>query len=202
MSDWCTDCCGKPPKRGCVTCGLRPPRAAVNRPNAPQDYRTPPALLDAVQERFGTIDFDAACTAENATAQFGYCYPDVDALAQDWTELVGLTVFCNPPWRRAGAFARKCAELADAGGRVLFNAQFAPDTRWYAEHVHGRARVLALVPRVPYLNPDGTPAFVDSTGKALGVNRPVMLAVYGREIIPGMAPWVWKQPKNKQKKEV
>jgi hypothetical protein len=167
--------------------------ATVNRPNAPQVYRTPPELLEAVQRRFGAITFDAACMSTDKVAPYGYAIDlGLDALAFDWREhLRGEITWCNPMWRDAGEYAAKCAQLAEAGGRVLLNVQLAPDSNWYAEHVHGRALVLALNPRVPYLNPDGSPAFTDRNGKALGINRPVMVAAYGFGQT-GFEPWKWK----------
>lgn len=43
MSDWCNDCCGTPPARGCVTCGMRPvPRGSASargRPRVPPEER-------------------------------------------------------------------------------------------------------------------------------------------------------------------
>lgn len=171
--------------------------ARVNRPKAPQNYRTPPELLEAVQARFGQIEFDAACTRADCVGHMGYAIDaGLDALTRDWaSDLIGSlsadgVVWCNPEWRHAGKYAAKCAAFAAAGGRVLLNTQLAPDSNWYAEHVHGKALVLALNPRVPYLNPDGTPAFVDKRGKALGLNRPAMVAAYGFEQV-GFEPWRW-----------
>lgn len=96
----------------------------------------------------------------------------------------------NPPWAKAGKFAAKCATFK---GRVLLNCQLAPDTTWYRDYVHPYARVFALIPRVPYLKPDGTPAFVDKRGKPLGINRPVMVAAYGFGLEPGLEMWSWKE---------
>lgn len=164
--------------------------ASVNRPNAPQDYRTPKALLDAIKRRFGRIDWDAACTRENAVTDAGYYFPEIDALARDWNELGTLLVFANPPWSDAGKFATKCA--ARTVGPTLLLVQAAVDSEWYARHVHGRALVLALRPRIPFLAPDGkSPAFVDARGKALGVNRPAMLACYSIGSV-GFEPWDWR----------
>lgn len=162
--------------------------ANVNRPNAPQNYRSPPELLRAVVERFGRFTFDAACLSTDAVAPEGYAFDrGFDALARDWRELAGHVVWCNPPWRLAGRFAAKAAASCC---KVLLNCQLAPDAAWYERHVHGRALVLALNPRVPYLNQDGSPAFTDKAGKALGINRPAMVAAYGFGQV-GFEPWRW-----------
>lgn len=167
--------------------------AAVNRPNAPQNYRTPPEFLAAVVRRFGPLVWDAACTRADCVGSAGGYAIDsgCDAMLQDWSELrdVGV-VWCNPPWARAGEFA---ARAATSGAQVLLLCQAAVDSNWYAAHVHGRALVLALNPRIPFLNPDGSPAFVDRNGKPLGVNRPTMLAAYNFGQNGQFEPWKWKK---------
>lgn len=170
--------------------------AKVNQPHARQDYCTPPELLEAVQKRFGTISFDAACTRENAVAALGYFYPEHDALARDWRELQWQTVWCNPPFAKSRDYAEK-AQASQWGGvrrdgtiysddmpTVLLLVPAAVDSRWYRAHVHERALVLPLSPRV---------AFV---GQPTAINRPLMLCVYGPNVTPGFEPWQWKQPKN------
>lgn len=167
--------------------------AKVNRPNSGQSYRTPPELLDAVQARFGRITFDLACTSEDCVAEAGFCFDEGDdALITDWRDVLDEfdTAWCNPMWKDAGKYAK----LAWASDRkVLLNCQLAPDTTWYRDYVHPYARVFALIPRVPYLKPDGTPAFVDERGKPLSVNRPVMIAAYGFGLEPGLDHWEWKK---------
>jgi phage N-6-adenine-methyltransferase len=171
--------------------------ASVNRPNAPQSYRTPPALLAAIEARYGKVEFDAACTDENAVAELGFFYPEYDALAIDWNEALfnprrhpqqePPLVFDNPPFGQSGKFAAKHASYR---GRSILLCQAAVDSRWFAEHVHGKAMVHPLTPRVPFLGEDGKPAFVDKRGKPLGINRPMMVAAYGFGVV-GFSPWRW-----------
>lgn len=156
--------------------------AAVNRPNAPQDYRTPPELLAAVQARFGSITFDAACTLEDSVAPSGYHHPAYDALERDWAEeLQGAIVWCNPPFRLAGKFAAKAAESqqGDDPPVVLLLVQASVGSAWFAKHVHDKALVLFLSPRVKFV------------GQAQGINRDLMLCVYGFDGDRGYAPWRW-----------
>jgi DNA N-6-adenine-methyltransferase (Dam) len=162
--------------------------AEVNRPDSPQNYRTSPAFLAACAERFGRLQFDAACTRDDAVAPMGYHSPEYDALSRDWrSELGDLTVWCNPPFRRSAAFARKAAESrrsdsgdATAPPRVLLLVPASIDSCWFERCVHGQALVLALQPRL---------AFV---GCATPINRPLMLCVYARDVIPGFDVWRWK----------
>lgn len=173
--------------------------ATVNRPNAPQDYRTPPAFLDAVRKRFGldSFDWDTACTEANSVGRLGgYYHPKYDAMRRDWNELGTCRVWCNPPWSHAGRFAERAALRTEHVGWTFLLCQAAVDSNWYADWVHNRALVLALNPRIPFLKPDGTPAFTDAkTGKPLGVNRPAMLAVYGLGRV-GFEPWRWLEAKQ------
>jgi phage N-6-adenine-methyltransferase len=164
--------------------------AKVNQPHARQDYCTPPELLDAVRRKFSVeLAFDAACTRENAVAELGFFYPEHDALAESWTQLEGLDVWCNPPFAQSGAFAAKAAatnHMARLQPRIFLLVQAAVDTLWWEESVRYHARVFHLAPR---------PAFV---GCAQGINRALALCEYGPSVTPGEERWVWKQPKNKK----
>lgn len=156
--------------------------ATVNRPHAPQNYRTPPELLAAVQERFGKIQFDLACGLDDAVAPMGYHHPQYDALERDWyEELMGLTCWANPPFGLSGEFARKAAESQRGihSPHILLLVQASVGSNWFAEHVHGKARVLALSPRVKFV------------GMAQGINRDLMLCCYG-PWQPEFLPWRWK----------
>lgn len=166
--------------------------AKVNRPNSEQAYRSPPELLAAVERKFGRITFDLACTSEDCVAEEGFMIDrNIDAKVEPWHTAIGAGLgWCNPMWRDAGLYAMYAA---DCEKRVLLNCQLAPDTTWYRDYVHPYARVFALIPRVPYLKPDGTPAFVDKRGKPLGINRPVMVAAYGFGLEPGLEMWEWRK---------
>lgn len=168
--------------------------AKVNRVKAPQNYRSPPELLAAVERRFGRITFDLACTSEDCVAEAGFCIDrGHDALVERWLDALDLdgVGWCNPMWKDAGKYAERASNCGFR--RILLNCQLAPDTTWYRDYVHPYARVFALIPRVPYLKPDGTPAFVDKRGKPLGINRPAMVAAYGFGLEPGLEMWEWRK---------
>jgi hypothetical protein len=153
-----------------------------------QDYQTSPEFLAAVQDRFGTIDFDLCCTRTNAVAPYGYFHPEFDALAQDWRDLSGMVCYANPPFAGSRLFAEKAATALKSAvpPTVLLLVPASVDSNWYRDFVHERALVLPLSPRI---------TFVDQPAP---INRPLMLCVYGANILPGFAPWQWKQPKNKK----
>src|SRR5688572_1529905 len=145
--------------------------ATVNRPNAPQDYRSPPELLAAVQARFGRITFDAACTLDNAVAGNGYTWPQYDALERDWrNEPEGCVVRSNQRFDTSGHLPARTGESQPSTGWTS-KALYPPDnqcqacggaptvlllvpapvgTSRFAQPVHGQALVLALSPRVKF----------------------------------------------------
>lgn len=174
--------------------------AKVNRPNAQQGYRTPRAFLDAIEREYGRITWDAACTTEDCVAgesehghMRGHEYNlGEDALLTDWTLMAGELVWCNPPFGKSGAFCRKAAEAQrpDAPLRCLMLVQAAVDSDWFRQHVHGKAFVRPLSPRIAFTHPDGSPV-LDGKGKPAAINRPLMLAEYGFGRV-GFEPWRWK----------
>lgn len=145
-----------------------------------QNFRTPPDFLRACERKFGvTIGFDLACTREDCVcpdtsfidSAAGFTYPEHDAIAQAWPTLAPSEVaWCNPPYAKAGAFARVASESPHC--RTLMLAPASVGTAWFAEHVHGRALVCFLRPRLTFLQPDGTPM-------PQGINRDLMLLGFG-----------------------
>lgn len=153
-------------------------------PSSRQDLRTPPEFLAALRARFGELQFDASCTAEDAVAPLGYTWPEYDALQRDWAEeLAGLTVYCNPRFRDAGKFAERCADSQRKTcnappPRVLLLVPMS-DAEWYWDHVDGRALVLVPKPRIRFV------------GEPTGINRPLTLCCYG-PWQAGLRPWRWQ----------
>lgn len=162
--------------------------AKVNRAGAQQSYRTPRAFLDAVEHEYGKITWDAACTTEDCVAVGGYMFPDWDALKRDWQELRGALVWCNPPFGQSGSFCAKAAATSHV--HILMLVQAAVDSDWFRQHVHGKAFVRPLSPRIAFTHPDGSPV-LDGRGKPAAINRPLMLAEYGFGRV-GFEPWRWK----------
>jgi hypothetical protein len=153
----------------------------VSGPNAPaavssqQSYRTPPDFLARVKRRLGwdAIDADLACETHNCVGRLGFRYDQgVDALATDWRVALEphdrLRCFLNPPFSKAGAFARKCAE---SGATIAALVPVALGTKWWRQYVHERAVVLG-VGRIRFNLPDGTPM-------PTAINRDCALLVYG-----------------------
>jgi phage N-6-adenine-methyltransferase len=140
-----------------------------------QDYSTPQPFIDAVIARFGKLAWDLAASSENRKAQF-YYDERANSLSKDWSELHG-NMWINPPFGDIAPWAKKCAETTLLfGDRIFLLVPASVGSRWFAQHVHGKALVLALGPRLSF---DGKNAFP----------KDLILAVYGRP--PGFDVWRW-----------
>jgi len=121
--------------------------------NSRQDYGTPQEFIDAVLRRFGPLVVDLAATGENAKAR-NYITPEVDSLSIDWSDFAGLGhLWLNPPFEDIAPWAAKCAResanLAEAQ-RIFFLVPASVGSNWYAEHVHNKALVHAISPRLSF----------------------------------------------------
>ncbi len=152
--------------------------ASLNRGKSKQDYGTPRRFLRAVAGRFGAPAFDLACTRENAKAPDGFYHPEFDALEHDWSALDGV-LWLNPPFADIGRWAAKCAaEARDRRGLLLLLTPASIGTEWFSQHVHRKALVLGLAPRLTF---EGT---TDPYPKDL------MISVYGYGL-SGFDTWRW-----------
>jgi len=146
-----------------------------------QDYGTPGDLLDAVFATFGPLRVDLAASPANAVAP-AYFDEDDDSLAQDWTTLHG-TLWLNPPFARIGPWAAKCAASAPPDTwprrRIIMLTPASVGSRWFVEHVHRRALVLALVPRLTFVGCDAP------------YPKDCMLSIFGGQ--PGFNVWEWRE---------
>ena len=154
-----------------------------------QDYGTPWEFIRAVEARWGKLYVDLAARADNAKAA-EYITPKQDSLSVDWAWFAHAQAWLNPPFAKIGNWAAKCAQVApefrQAGGRIFLLTPASIDTDWFAEHVHGKALVLGLRPRMIF---DGTP-INPKTGKRDPYPKGLMLSVYGER--PGFDTWRWK----------
>lgn len=139
-----------------------------------QDYGTPRDLLDAIEARFGAITCDLAADAHNAVAP-AFFDANANALLQPWPR--GL-LWLNPPFVRIAPWAARCARSASPERRILLLTPASIGSNWFAEHVHGRAKVLALSPRVTF------------AGCTTPYPKDVILSAFG--YAPGFDVWRWR----------
>lgn len=162
---------------------------SIKRGSSKQDYCTPRALVEAIEERFGPIWFDLAATSGNCVVgagnpKGGNCYfgPDNqdpklrDSLEQNWSAVKG-NAYCNPPFANLAPWAAQSATVSHRRAWTLLLVPAAVDSNWYSEHVHGKAFVMPLSPRIAF-DKDPYP-------------KGILLAAFGFGVV-GFEPWRWK----------
>lgn len=115
--------------------------------SASVEWPTPRALFDQLDREFG-FTLDPSATPENAKCARFFTRDD-DGLSQPWAPAI---VFCNPPYgsRETGRWVAKARQEADRGAVVVLLIPVRTDTRWWHDHIEGRAEVRFLKGRVRF----------------------------------------------------
>ena len=145
-----------------------------------QAYQTPPAFLRAVRHLLDISDFDVdlAASAENAvTARF---YDEAyDSLRREGDWATDSWNWCNPPFSHLEPWVRKAAAEKVLGARVAMLIPASVGSLWWFKHVHERARVLFLHPRLSFI----------------GTNAPypkdLALLLYSPSLPSDYRAWMW-----------
>ena len=145
-----------------------------------QDYRTPPAFLDAVRRRFGLVSFaiDLAASDENRVADLWFTEAE-NALEQPWRTSDRGVAFCNPPFANIAPWVEKAWKESRRGARVLLLLPAGVGSNWWRDWVDGKAFVLLLNGRITFM------------GETAPYPKDCVLLVYGPEIAPGSDVWSW-----------
>lgn len=151
-----------------------------------QEVGTPPAFLAAVARRFGPIRWDLAANASNSVCGSDAYYGPgsrhgEDSLKERWHMHAGV-LFLNPQFDSIQPFAAKCVEEGRLGARVKMLVPAAVSTNWWAEHVHQKAMVLFLRPRLKFV------------GHAQGFPKDLALVCQLPWAVPGYHTWNWSHP--------
>lgn len=172
------------------------PKMPVQKPGkSKQDYGTPDAFVDAVLAYLdiGGFKFDLACHRDNKIrrALKGMIWPLTNSLTAEWP-VGSFWHWLNPPFKNINRWVAKCEAFAKSGGRVAVLVPAAVGSNWWAEHVHGKAYVLFLSPRLTF---KGTPPN-PRTGKVDAYPKDCALLLYGFGT-PGLGCtgydiWRWK----------
>lgn len=153
-----------------------------------QDYGTPWELIRAVEARWGKLTIDLAASPENAKAPYYYTVED-DYLTAPLGEMLSLRkqlCWCNPPFSDIGSWAAKWKADAALGARIIALVPASIGSGWFADHVYGVARVVALRPRITF------------EGCKDPYPKDCMLLIYGNEHTeddrarPAFETWRWK----------
>ncbi len=155
-------------------------RAAGRVVVSKQDWGTPWEFIHAVQLRFGFLTCDLAARGDNAKAPQFYT-PDSDSLTAPWaTDNPTGNLWLNPPFKDIEPWAKKCAEeSAQRAGLILMLTPASIGTDWFAKHVHRKAMVLGLSPRMTF------------EGAEDPYPKDLMLSVFGMGL-NGFDCWRWK----------
>ncbi len=124
-----------------------------------QDYQTPPQFTEAIAKRFGRATFDLAATeGQQIVGASEYFTPEVDSLKQSWANLgtkpgpKPRVVFLNPPFSKIAPWAGKLtSECRWLQRWTLMLVPASVGSEWYRKHVHGKALVLGLSPRLTFV---------------------------------------------------
>lgn len=155
-----------------------------------QDYGTPDDLLAAIAERWGRIDVDLAARADNAVAP-EYVTPEEDTLATPWVpRFEGVTAFLNPEFKNIAPYAAKCCAVGPdmKEGRIIMLTPASVGSQWFVNHVHRKALVLALHPRLIFKGTLPNP----KTGKVDAYPKDCMLSIFAPGLV-GFDMWRWKE---------
>lgn len=152
-----------------------------------QEVGTPTAFLDAVEAKFGELAWDLAADETNHVTA-GWSGPgstkQPDSLLGAWWALPAGLLWLNPPYSDIGKWAKKCARWQDVAAGYAQQQQIAllipaaVGTNYFAAHIHGKARVFFLSPRLTFV------------GHTQSYPKDLMLAMYGEP--PGYECWRWK----------
>lgn len=157
-----------------------------------QDYGTPDDFIDAVTLRFGVLAIDLAATSENRVAPVHIGLDNGwNSLEANWAYAVKPATigWLNPPFEDISPWAAKCAETAPelrAGARILLLVPASIGSEWFRVHVHGKAFVHGLNPRLTF------------KGCTAPYPKDCMLAEFGAS--PGFDVWRWKEPAKRRSK--
>lgn len=155
-----------------------------------QDYRTPPAFIEAVALRFGRPTFDLCATpGEQIEGVEHYFSPEQDSLAQSWGYLqtpneddrTPRVVWLNPPFANIEPWAKKLtSECCLLKRWTLMLVPASIGTEWFAKHVQGKALVLGLSPRITFQGCDAP------------YPKDLMLVCVGFGVV-GFDTWKWNR---------
>ncbi len=123
-----------------------------------QCYATPWSFIQAVESRFGLLDFDLAATPKNAKAGRFFTLRQ-NALKQIWQPDY-YRYWLNPPFRRILPWVEKCALTAPTlteRGRIILLVPASVSSRWFQTYVFGRAFVNFFSPRLCFLRNEPYP---------------------------------------------
>lgn len=113
------------------------------------DWSTPQELFDELNREFG-FTLDVASTKENAKCKRFFTKDSGirgnGGLDWSWN---GEIVWCNPPYgREIGKWVKKASEAR--GGLVVMLIPARTDTKWFHDHILGKAEIRFIKGRLKF----------------------------------------------------
>ena len=113
-----------------------------------QGARTPREFLNAVENRFGIIDFDLAATGGHQVTgedSLRYFSPEMDSLKQDWSIGLGGVAWLNPPFANIRPWVAKLdAECRNIPRWTLCLVPYSAGAKWWRDHVHEKCVIYSV----------------------------------------------------------
>jgi len=141
---------------------------------------TPDDFLSAVESRWGRLGFDLACDGENNVLGIPGFTPEENALERIWPHVSarGSWNWLNPPFKNISPWVEKAGS---EGEKVIILVPASIGSRWYAEHVEGKALVIPILGRMTF------------KGHSSPYPKDMMLIIFGLHGLVGMQPaWDWR----------
>jgi hypothetical protein len=145
-----------------------------------QVVATPWEFVDALEHRFGKLDWDLCASADNCvvrnvngTRSSQFFSKEENSLAQDWSAIGG-NLYCNPEFGLISKFLEKAVAEASPTSRVFMLTPASIDANWWWEFVRPHAITYAL-DRIrfvgqPHVHPKGLALHLIGMG-ATGMGR-------------------------------
>src|SRR5579884_2241719 len=123
--------------------------------SASEEWATPPAFFELLDQLFGPFALDAAATDENAKCA-RYFTKAQDGLGRSWGAR-GTTVFLNPPYGRdIGMWVQKAREESYLGPTVVCLLPARMDAKWWQDNVMRAVEVFCVSGRLSFVSSGGS----------------------------------------------
>lgn len=122
----------------------------INRGASSGDIWTPKIFIDAIEKRFGELDWDLACGPNSCKAGHGLCERDEDSLQIAWHQLPSFhedgrrIMYLNPPYSNITPWAKKCAAESQLGAEILLLVPASVGANWFERYVWPCADVYSV----------------------------------------------------------
>ena len=156
-------------------------RSSSSKTDSPQVVGTPRNFLDAVEERWGKLEWDLATNGENSVAP-NFITEEQDSLSPNTPWPRGPLCWINPPYRDIRPWVQKAYLQSCAGSRIIMLLPCSVDSVWFDLFCYGKALTIPLADR---------PKF---DGYENAAAAPHMVLTYGLDELEQaiVRPWRWK----------